>query len=320
MMTMSDESTRSTLTGRDVVAGRDLSGTEAIVTGGYSGIGAETAQALASVGARVVIVGRDPHKGEETARRIRATTGNDLVVFRQLDLNSLTEVRHWANRHATTGKPLHYLINNAGVMANPLQRTADGLELQFGINHVAHHVLTVGLLPNLRIAAATGGARVVQLTSSAHRRSRVDFDDPNFLQRPYDPWQAYGQSKTASSLFTVGFTARYGAEGIVANAVMPGAIHTALQRHMSQDELQTRGWINTDASQGWKSPEQGAATSIWAAIAPELDGIGGKYLEDCAIAEPWKGDADALPRGQYLPYALDRDDAERLWRLTENIS
>lgn len=296
----------------DVIAGHDLTGKETIVTGGYGAVGYETAKALASAGARVVIAGRDPDKGEAAAARLRAETGNDRIVFRHLDLSSLESVTTWARKHVATGKPLHVLVNNAAVMATPLTRTVDGFETQFGVNHLAHFAFTLGLLPCLR---AAGGARVVCLTSSAHRRSDVDYDDPNYELRPYDRWRAYGQSKTANALFAVGFTARHAADGITANAVMPGAISGGLQRHLSDADLRARGW---DDRSGWKTPSQGAATSVWAAVAPELDGASGLYLEDCAIATRWTGDGP-LPRGHYLPYARDPGNAERLWRLSERV-
>jgi NAD(P)-dependent dehydrogenase (short-subunit alcohol dehydrogenase family) len=192
---------------------------------------------------------------------------------------------------------------------------------QFGVNHLGHFALTVGLLPALR---AAGTARVVSLSSRAHRRSDVDFDDPSYERRRYDAWEAYGQSKTANGLFAVGLTARYGGEGITANAVMPGAIITGLMRHMSPAELEARGWADehgrprTDMP-GWKTVAQGAATSIWAAVAPELGSRGGLYLDNCTIGQPWTVDG-VPPNGYYLPYLLDPDRAERLWRLSEELA
>ncbi|TCO52621.1 SDR family NAD(P)-dependent oxidoreductase [Actinocrispum wychmicini] len=296
----------------EIIAGHDLTGKETIVTGGYGAVGYETAKAFAGAGARVVLAGRDQGKGEAAAAQLRAATGNDKVVFRHLDLASLESVTTWARKHAATGRPLHVLVTNAAVMAGPLTRTADGFESQFGVNHLAHFAFTLGLLPCLR---AAGNARVVCLTSSAHRRGDIDYDDPNYERRPYDPWQAYGQSKTANALFSVGFTARHAGDGVTANAVMPGAISSGLQRHLSADDMRARGW---DDRSGWKTPSQGAATSVWAAVTPELAGVGGRYLEDCAIATPWTQDGSP-PRGHYLPYALDPDNAERLWRLSEEL-
>jgi len=211
-------------------------------------------------------------------------------------------------------------VNNAGIMATPLTRTAEGFESQFGVNHLGHFALATGLLPTLR---AAGGARVVVLSSRAHRRSDVDFDDPNYHHRAYDRWQAYGQSKTAAALFAVGLTARHREDGITANAVVPGAIMTDLQRHIPAAELRDMGWaddrgIRKDVP-GWKTVEQGAATTIWAAVAAELDGVGGRYLEDCAIAVPWTVDG-VPPTGCYLPYLLDPGHAERLWALSGRLT
>ncbi|TDD71420.1 SDR family NAD(P)-dependent oxidoreductase [Actinomadura rubrisoli] len=300
-------------TAMDVIGGHNLTGKETIVTGGASGLGLETARAFAEAGARVVLAGRDSAKGEEAAARLREDTGNGRVVFRPLDLGSLESVRRWVHAHAATGRPLHILVANAGIMATPLTRTAEGFESQFGVNHLGHFALTLGLLPSLR---AAGGARVVSLSSRAHRRGDVDLDDPNYLYRPYDPWEAYGQSKTATALFAVGMTAHFAGDGITCNAVMPGAIMTGLQRHIPRRELAETGWSAEERPPGWKTPEQGAATSVWAAVAPELDGVSGKYLDDCAIAGPWTGTGDP-PNGHYLRHALDPERAERLWDLSE---
>jgi NAD(P)-dependent dehydrogenase (short-subunit alcohol dehydrogenase family) len=306
------------VTALEVIAGHDLSGKEAIVTGGTSGLGYQTALALATAGAQVVVTSRDPARGGAAAAALRAHTGNQKVVYRQLDLTSIGSVTGWARRHAAAGRPLHILVNNAGVMAPPVTRTADGFELQFGVNHLAHFALTCGLLPALR---AAGSARVICLTSSAHRRSDIDYGDPNYRRRPYDPWQAYGQSKTANALFAAAFTTRVRGQGVTANAVMPGAIRTGLQRHLSAAQLRERGWLDAEggwAAAGWKTAEQGAATSVWAAVAPELEGAGGRYLEDCAIAVPWTGPGQ-LPGGHYLPYAMDPGNAGRLWELSSRL-
>ncbi|MCC5576693.1 SDR family NAD(P)-dependent oxidoreductase [Microtetraspora sp. AC03309] len=301
-------------TAMEVIAGHDLSGKEAIVTGGTSGLGYETARALASAGARVVIAARDEAKGTQAAQAISNQTGNEKVVYRRLDLGSLESVTTWASRHAATGKPLHVLVLNAGLMAVPMLRTVDGFESQFGVNYLGHFAFTVGLLPALRAARS---ARVVSLASRAHRYSDVHFEDPNYERRPYDSWEAYGQSKSACSLLAVALTARYGEHGVTANAVTPGGIKTNLQRHMSREALASRGW-DVEHPRGWKTPEQGAATSVWAAVAPELEGVGGKYLENCAIAAPWT-DVGALPNGCYLPYAVNPGNADRLWALSEKL-
>ncbi|MEV5568965.1 SDR family NAD(P)-dependent oxidoreductase [Spirillospora sp. NPDC052269] len=310
----------STSTAADVIAGHDLSGTNAIVTGATSGIGAETARALASAGAHVTLAVRDVSRGADVAGRIAEETGNPQVEASVLDLGSLASVQAFAGRRLDDGRPLHLLINNAGVMATPLTRTADGFESQFGTNHLGHFALTTALRPVLRAAS---GARVVVVSSRAHRRSDVDFDDPNYEHRPYDPWEAYGQSKSANALFAVGLTDRWADDGVTSNSLMPGGIVTGLQRHIPQDELIGMGWADEDGNRvvpsGWKTVEQGAATTIWAAVAPELAGKGGHYLEDCAIAEPWTEDDDS-PTGYYLPRILDPVRADRLWTLSEKLT
>jgi NAD(P)-dependent dehydrogenase (short-subunit alcohol dehydrogenase family) len=302
-------------TALEVVAGHDLTGREAIVTGGASGIGVETVRALATAGVRVVIATRDRSKGEEVAARLSKETGSGAIEFRLLDLASLASVKVFATQFVGLRRPLHLLINNAGIMATPLAYTADGFESQFGTNHVGHFALTVGLLPALE---AAGRARVVSLTSLGHRRSDVDFDDLNFRRRPYDPWLAYGQSKTANVLFAVGLTERLAGDGIVANAVHPGGIMTGLQKHVPREEQIRLGWIDSSGTPHprLKNAEQGAATSIWAAVAAELEGVGGRYLEDCGIAKAWSEDK---PLSGVTPYALDPDHARRLWSVSEEL-
>ena len=328
MTASSDQTNGRTATAAGMIAGHDLSGKETIVTGGYGGVGYETVKALASAGARVVIAGRDPGRGGDAVARLQADTENEQIVFGQLDLGSLASVQKWAGEYVASGKPLHILVNNAGVMWPPQQRTGEGLESHLAINHLAHFALTVGLLPCLE---AAGDARVICLSSSAHRRSDIHYEDLNYDRRPYEPAQAYGQSKTANALFAVGFSARYAGPRLTANAVMPGAIRTGLMRNLGEGEFRARGWIDAegnDLREGWKTPEQGAATTIWAAVAPELQGVSGKYLEDCAIATPLL-DADrplgghynphGQLRGHYQPYALDPENAERLWTLSERL-
>lgn len=295
---------------RDVVAGRDLTGRVAIVTGGATGIGIETARALAEVGGEVVIAARKPDLAEAAVREI-----GGKARWEMLDLASLASVRAFAERWGEA--PLHILVNNAGVMACPQAYTEDGLEMQVGTNHFGHYLLSVLLAPALEAGAKASGrpSRVVSLSSIGHRRSAVNFEDPHFRNRPYDKWEAYGQAKTANALFAVGFDARFKDRRIRANAVMPGGIFTPLQRHMSEAEKQAMGWIDENGKprMGFKTPEQGASTSVWAAVGEELEGVGGLYLEDCAQAvawskeDSWKG---------VMPHALDPEAADRLWALS----
>ena len=299
---------------REVVAGKDLTGRTAIVTGGATGIGIETARALAEAGADVVIAARKPDLAEAAVADI-AATAKGKVSWEMLDLSSLASVRAFAERWGT--RPLHMLVNNAGVMACPQGYTEDGLEMQVGTNHFGHYLLAVLLAPALEAGAKGAGkpSRVVSLSSIGHRRSGVTFEDPHFRDRPYDKWEAYGQAKTANSLFAVGFDRRYKGRGIRANAVMPGGIMTPLQRHMSREEQMAMGWINEqgEVRAGFKTPEQGASTSVWAAVGEELEGVGGLYLENCAQAGPWSQDA---PWQGVMPHALDAEAADRLWALS----
>ena len=302
-------------TAREVVAGHDLSGRVAIVTGAATGIGVETARALALAGAEVIIAARKPELGEEVANAINQEAGSKRASFGMVDLASLESIRHFA--HVWGDRHLDILINNAGVMASPLMRTADGFEMQFGTNHLGHFLLSVLLAPNLVAAAKASGkrSRLVSLSSIGHRRSPVHFEDPNYNERPYDKWEAYGQAKTANSVFAVGFDKRFKGQGVNANAVMPGGIMTPLQRHMSLDEQRAMGWLDEHDKprEGFKTTEQGAATSVWAAVGGELEGLGGLYLEDCNQAVPWSQDH---PWNGVLPHALDPEAADRLWDLS----
>lgn len=302
-------------TAREVVAGHDLSGRVAIVTGAATGIGVETARALAEAGAEVIIAARKPELGEEVANQINEEVGMKRVSFGMLDLSSLEAIRHFAHRWGD--RRLNLLINNAGVMACPLSRTVDGLEMQIGTNHFGHFLLSVLLAPNLVDGAEHSGhrSRLVSLSSIGHRRSPVNFEDPNYLTRSYDKWEAYGQAKTANSLFAVGFDKRFRDKGVNANAVMPGGIMTPLQRHLPLEEQQALGWIDENGKprEGFKTTEQGAATSVWAAVGDELDGVGGLYLEDCNQAVPWSKEN---PWAGVMPHALDPEAAERLWALS----
>jgi NAD(P)-dependent dehydrogenase (short-subunit alcohol dehydrogenase family) len=308
----------------DVTKGIDLSRRRAIVTGASSGIGIETARALAAAGAEVMLAVRDLAAGERTAVEIRGTTGNQAVRVGRLDLGDLDSVRAFA---AAWDGPLHLLINNAGVMALPSRELTDrGWELQFATNHVGHFALTDGLHNALAAGAHSDAeARVVSLSSRGHLRSPVVFDDLHFSERPYDPWRAYGQSKTANVLLAVEAHRRWAPEGITANAVHPGAIfETNLSRHMSPDVLE-RVWSQVRERQeqsgafGFKTPEQGAATSVLVATSHQLDGIGGRYFEDCNEAQLLPVDFSPEAPSGVAPYALDLENAARLWELSERL-
>jgi NAD(P)-dependent dehydrogenase (short-subunit alcohol dehydrogenase family) len=290
-------------TAAEVLADVDLSGRRAIVTGGASGIGVETARALAGAGADVTIAVRNQIAGDRTAADIAATTGREIAVA-PLDLADQASVSAFVR--AWSG-PVHILVDNAGVMASPLGRTREGWESQFATNHLGHFALACGLHRNL----AAEGARIVSVSSSAHLRSEVDFTDIHFERRAYDPWLAYGQSKTANVLFAVEVAERWGHEGITANALMPGAIRTNLQRHVDEAELdRLRAQVGGSAAPvAWKTPEQGAATSVLVGASPLLDGVSGRYFEDGAEALP----AEPGSRRGYAPYAVDPELARRLW-------
>ncbi len=300
---------------REVVAGRDLSGRTVVVTGGASGIGLETARALAEAGATVVLAVRNPAAGHAAAADIAETAKGPPVEVESLDLASLASVQDFYERWGA--RPLDLLVNNAGVMACPQSYTADDLEMQIGTNHFGHHLLSVELAPALEAAAAKSGrrSRVVALSSIAHRRSGMHFDDPHYRTRAYDKWEAYGQSKTADALFAVGFDRRFAERGVNANSLMPGGIMTPLQRHLPREEMIALGWVDEagTVAAGFKTPEQGASTSVWAAVGPELEGVGGLYLENCAQAPPATRENR---RVGVEPWALDPEAAERLWALS----
>jgi NAD(P)-dependent dehydrogenase (short-subunit alcohol dehydrogenase family) len=283
-------------TAAEVTKGIDLAGKRAIVTGGASGIGIETARALAGAGAEVILAVRDTEAGARAAADITLTTRNPQGRVARLDLADLTSVARFAS--AWTG-PLHLLINNAGVMALPEERTASGFELQFATNHLGHFALALGLRSAL---AAAGNARIVSVSSSAHQYSPVIFDDIHFNFRPYDPILAYGQSKTANILFAVEATRRWASDGITANSLMPGAIATNLQRYL--------GGMKTPV-EFRKTPEQGAATSVLLAVSPLLEGIGGRYFTDCNEAELVSRRTTDM--SGVAPFALDGGNAQLLW-------
>lgn len=303
---------RSTAT--EVLVGIDLSGKTAIVTGGYSGLGIETVAALAAAGAQVIVPARRP----EAAWAALDARGLAAVEVEPLDLADLVSVRAFAERFLATGRSVDILINNAAIMANAEARVGDDWESQFATNHLGHYVLTNLLWPAL---AAAGGARVVALSSTGHKLSGIRFDDIDF-STGYDKWQAYGQAKTANSLFAVHLDALGADSGVRAFAVHPGGIMTELQRHLPREEMIKAGWMTEDGTVNsqFKSPEQGAATSTWAATSPMLDGKGGVYCEDCDIAEPTvPGSATARISGVDA-HAIDPDAAARLWSLSAELT
>jgi NAD(P)-dependent dehydrogenase (short-subunit alcohol dehydrogenase family) len=295
-------------TAADVIAGVDLTGQRAIVTGGASGIGVETARALAGAGAEVTLAVRDVDAGARVADDIIATTDNKQVLVDSLDLSDQASVAAFVERW---NGPLHVLVNNAGVMAPPLTRTPEGWELQFATNHLGHFALTTGLHDSL---VAAPGARVVSLSSVGHVGSPVVFDDIQFERRPYDPAVAYGQSKTANSLFAVEADRRWSSEGIRVNAVHPGAIMaTSLARYYDPAKLEE---LRTSGVYEYKTVEQGAATSVLLAASPLLDGVGGRYFEDCNQAQPYRPEG---PRRGVAPWALDPEAAARLWEVSLDL-
>jgi NAD(P)-dependent dehydrogenase (short-subunit alcohol dehydrogenase family) len=301
-------------TARQALAGRDLRGKVAIVTGGYSGLGLETTRVLAEAGATVIVPARTPDKAQQ------ALAGIPRVEQDALDLLDPASISAFAQRFVGTGRPLHMLVNNAGIMATPLVRDTRGYESQFSANHLGHFQLTAQLLPALRQA---GDARVVSVSSRGHRFGGVDFDDPNFERRDYDRWKAYGQSKTANVLFALGLDARGAAHDVRAFSVHPGRIMTTdLGRHLTIDDLRAAGLVDEQgrlpADARLKTIEQGAATIVWCAASLQLEGMGGVYCEDADIAHPVA--ADSTEDGGVKPWAIDPDFAERLWKLSEELT
>jgi NAD(P)-dependent dehydrogenase (short-subunit alcohol dehydrogenase family) len=291
---------------REVLVGRSLEGRIAVVTGGYAGVGLETTRALAEAGATVVVPARSPDKARV------ALEGISRVEIESLELMDPTSIDAFAERYIASQRPLHMLVNNAGVMRAPLHRDARGFESQMATNHVGHFQLTARLWPAL---VAARGARVVSLSSRGHARNGIDFEDPHFNRRPYDPSVAYAQSKTANVLFAVALDARGCDHGVRAFAVHPGAVLTDLVRWLSPEELSSTIETARKHPSGLKSVEQGAATSVWCATSPQLDGMGAVYCEDAdiAVAVP----ADAPVTVGVRPWAIDPALAERLWTLSE---
>ena len=303
-------------TAAEVIAGRDLIGETAVVTGGYSGIGIETVRAFRSAGAEVVVPARDKAKAKANL------AGMPDVLLEVMDLLDPGSIDAFAGRFLKDNEKLHLLVNNAGIMAAPLVRDARGYESQFSANHLGHFQLTCRLWPAL---VAAEGARVVALSSYAHRRAGIDFHDPNFEHREYDPWVAYGQSKTANALFAVALDSIGRRQGVRAFSVHPGGIVTDLIRHMSQAEIAASQVIDKtgkpmiDPENNKKTPQQGAATSVWCATSPELNGMGGVYCEGCDIAPALTSD-DSQELHGVRPRATDPVAAGRLWQLSEELT
>ncbi len=306
----------------EVLEGKDLSGKTAFITGGYSGLGRETARAMAAKGAHIIIAGRDGAKAEQAAKEITKETGNQKVDTIICDLGSLDSVRACGEQARERFDKIDLLINNAGVMACPQGETQDGFEMQFGTNHLGHFLLTQELMP---LVEKGDHPRIVNLSSRGHHLDQVHFDDLGFANRPYDKWLSYGQAKTANILFTVGLEQRFGDKGIHAYAVHPGGIRTNLGRHLDEEDIafltkrmediQKQNPDKDPASTGFKDVPQGAATTCWVATAEELEGTGGVYAEDCHVAEV----DDEAQDGGVRSYAVDPDKADQLWAVSEEL-
>ncbi|MGE0307200.1 MAG: oxidoreductase [Acidimicrobiia bacterium] len=293
-----------TTTADEAIGTVDLTGKVAIITGSSGGIGLETARTLARAGATVVLANRDAGKCAAAAAHLRASLPPERIELGDLDLASLASVRRFATSVAEAHPQVDLLINNAGVMAAPLSRTADGFELQLGTNHLGHFLLTNLLLPNV---LAAPGSRIVNLSSSAHRRGGVNWDDPNYRTSDYEPWLAYAQSKTANILFTLELERRLEQSGTHAFAVHPGVIDTDLGRHLDDEQ---NAWKDAQIKAGgifMKSTQQGAATTVLVATSPDVIADAGKYFEDCALSP------------NLAPHASGADDAKRLWSISEEL-
>lgn len=299
----------------DVLAGIDLSGRTVFVTGANSGLGQETARAMASRGAQVIMAGRDQGKLDASVAAIRSQHPKAQLETITLDLTSLENIRAASSRARQRFHKIDILINNAGVMATPFLHTHDGFEMQIGTNHFGHFALTGELFPLIEKGHLK---RIVNLSSRGHHFAPVDFEDPFFERRAYDPWIAYGHSKTANVLFSVGLEARYAVLGMHAYAVHPGGIQTNLGRHMTPEMVEALMARVTSRDTGfqWKTIPQGAATSCWAATAPELESKGGVYCEDCHVAEV---DDESATHG-VRSYALNTSYADRLWAMSEELT
>ena len=294
-------------TAADVLKGIDLKGKNVIITGGYSGIGIEAVKALVAAGASVTVPARRPDKAREEL------AGVPGVEVAELDLADLKSVARFAASYVATGKPLHILINNAAIMANPETRVGPNWESQFATNHLGHFALVAGLAPALK---AANGARVVSVSSTGHKLSPVVFEDIHYGSRPYNKWSAYGQAKTANSLFAIELDRRGQAHGVRAFAIHPGGIMTPLQRYLPKEEMIAAGWMDAEGNvnERFKTVEQGAATETWAATSPQLNGKGGLYCEDCDVAQLTQPGTSRTSGVD--PHAVDPDAAKKLWQVS----
>lgn len=298
-------------TAAEVIAGIDLAGQVALVTGGYSGLGLETVRALAGAGAKVIVGARRP---EVAGADLADVVGEVLIL--PLDLADPVSIDHFAALVAAETPALNILINNAAIMACPKALDPRGYESQFATNHLGHFQLTARIWPLLK----AGKARVVALSSSGHARHGLDLADINFAHRDYDKWTAYGQAKSANALFALQLDKLGAARGVRAFSVDPGGIRTPLQRHLTMEEQTAMGWYDAEGNLNplFKTTEQGAATSIWCAVSPLLDGLGGAYCANCNVAAPWtEGNP---PHVGVHPHLRDEALAEALWAKSEDMT
>ena len=303
---------------KDILKNIDLHNKVAIVTGGYSGIGLETTKALVAVGANVIIPAKRPEIANQNLNGVVSETN---II--KMDLGNLNSVKNFTNSFKEKFNTLSLLINNAGIMACPETRVGDNWESQFAINHIGHFLLTRELM---NILADTEGSRFVSLSSSAHALTGILWDDIHFNKQPYNKWMAYGQSKTASSLIAIELNKKMKDYGVESFSVHPGGIITPLQRYLEKEEMIALGWMDEDGSPSelaknfFKSPSQGASTTLWCATSNDLNGLGGVFCEDCDIAKRKSEVDESLQRYTGVAnWAVDTDEATRLWELSEEI-
>ncbi len=304
---------RST-TSEEALGNADLTGKLAVVTGGYAGLGLETVRVLSGAGASIIVPARDTEKAKAALKDL------PRIEIHSFDLSNPASINAFGREFAASHRPLDLFIGNAGIMATPLAHDDRGFERQFATNHLGHFQLAAWLWPALK---RSGNARVVALSSGAHRFSAIDFDDPNYQRRPYDAWKSYGQSKTANALFALELDRRGAEHGVRAFSVHPGSIRTELTRYVSDEDMEAIGFRDADGNIPshiaalFKTIEQGAATTVWCATSRQLDGMGGVYCEDCDIAEALPADTTEL-RG-VMSWAMDEEAAARLWTLSEKL-